>query len=96
MLYPQRRVGKKGEGRLMHTWAAAVREMLRVSSDRRGEPAVILPYSYAGTRGKLMYASLTGDSSTGSRDLLGRTICESRSWVASDTGNRAMSTWKQP
>src|SRR5262245_16317931 len=62
LLYPMKRVGVKGEGRFERiSWDEAIRtiasrfELIANSSDG---PQAILPYSYAGTMGKLMYASL--------------------------------------
>src|SRR4029079_9126910 len=60
VLYPQRRSGKKGEGRFERiSWAEAIREIAsRFQRIAAVNPQSILPYSYAGTMGKLMYASL--------------------------------------
>jgi anaerobic selenocysteine-containing dehydrogenase len=56
LLYPQRRVGGKGEGRFTRiSWDEALDEIafhLRRVSDSYG-PEAILPYSYAGTMGYL-------------------------------------------
>ena len=56
LLYPQRRVGKKGEGRLERiSWDAAldtIAEKLSAIAREFG-PEAILPYSYAGTMGLL-------------------------------------------
>src|SRR6516164_9796252 len=56
LLYPQRRVGAKGEGRFQRiTWDQAldsIAERLRMIAARFGSEA-ILPYSYAGTMGLL-------------------------------------------
>src|SRR5260370_16758536 len=56
LLYPQRRAGRKGEGRFERiSWDAALAE---IASRLRGVtaefgPEAILPYSYAGTMGLL-------------------------------------------
>jgi anaerobic selenocysteine-containing dehydrogenase len=56
LLYPQKRVGKKGEGRFERIgWDEALHTIttkLRAVSDEFG-PEAILPYSYAGTMGLL-------------------------------------------
>ncbi len=56
LLYPQKRVGAKGEGRFERiSWDEALDEIaarLQQTSDRYGSEA-ILPYSYAGTMGLL-------------------------------------------
>ena len=95
--YPLRRVGRKGEGRFERvSWADAIREIaakfkaIAVSPDG---PQAILPYSYAGTMGKLMYASL--DRRFFHRlgaSLLARTICAEAGAVGCDVslGTRAM------
>lgn len=61
LLYPQRRIGAKGEGRFERiTWEEALREIadrLHEISDRHG-PEAILPYSYAGTMGLLNGAGM--------------------------------------
>jgi len=95
VLYPQRRIGKKGEGRFERiSWADAIRE-IAVNFKRIAaiDPQRILPYSYAGTMGKLMYASL--DRRFFHRlgaSLLARTICAEAGAVGCDVtlGNRAM------
>ncbi len=94
--YPMRRVGKKGEGKFERiTWDAAVREIgerfKAIAAGSHG-PQAILPYSYAGTMGKLQYSSLDraffhklGAS------LLDRTICATAGAVGCDItlGTRA-------
>jgi anaerobic selenocysteine-containing dehydrogenase len=61
LLYPQRRVGAKGEGRFERiTWEEALEEIadrLEEISDRYG-PEAVLPYSYAGTMGLLNGAGM--------------------------------------
>ena len=80
LLHPLRRVGRKGEGRFEQvTWAEATREIaarFRAIATSADGPQAILPYSYAGTMGKLMYGSL--DRRFFHRlgaSLLDRTIC---------------------
>jgi anaerobic selenocysteine-containing dehydrogenase len=80
LLYPLRRVGRKGEGRFERiTWDEAIRiiaSRFKQIVDSPDGPQAILPYSYAGTMGKLMYASL--DRRFFHRlgaSLLDRTIC---------------------
>jgi anaerobic selenocysteine-containing dehydrogenase len=80
LLHPLRRVGKKGDGKFERiSWAEAVQTIAdrfkRIAASADG-PQAILPYSYAGTMGKLMYASL--DRRFFHRlgaSLLDRTIC---------------------
>jgi len=79
LLVPQRRIGKKGEGRFEPiSWDEAIRtiaQRLRTVAAEHG-PQAILPYSYAGTMGKLQYGSL--DRRFFHRlgaSLLDRTIC---------------------
>lgn len=97
LLHPLRRTGRKGEGRFERTtWADAVREIAAKFRQIAGSihgPQAILPYSYAGTMGKLMYASL--DRRFFHRlgaSLLARTICAEAGSVGSDVtlGTRAM------
>ncbi|MFO0798730.1 MAG: molybdopterin oxidoreductase family protein [Gemmataceae bacterium] len=95
--YPMRRVGRKGEGRFervswtdaIHTIADRFRE-IAASADG---PQAVLPYSYAGTMGKLMYGSL--DRRFFHRygaSLLDRTICATAGAAGCDVtlGTRAM------
>ncbi|MBA3470035.1 MAG: molybdopterin oxidoreductase family protein [Herpetosiphonaceae bacterium] len=79
VLYPQRRVGAKGEGRFERiSWETALAEIAGRFGQISAEygPQAILPYSYAGTMGLLHYGSMDrrffhqlGAS------LLDRTIC---------------------
>ena len=95
--YPMRRTGKKGEGKFERiTWADAIREIATrfksIASSEHG-PQAILPYSYAGTMGKLMYGSL--DRRFFNRlgaSLLDRTICATAGAAGCDVtlGTRAM------
>jgi anaerobic selenocysteine-containing dehydrogenase len=61
LLYPQRRVGAKGEGRFKRiTWDEAIQTIaaqLRTTAEKWGAES-ILPYSYAGTMGKLNGSSM--------------------------------------
>ena len=95
--YPLRRVGKKGEGTFERiTWAAAVAEItdrFRDIAASADGPQAILPYSYAGTIGKLHYASL--DRRFFHRlgaSLLDRTICATAGAAGCDVtlGTRAV------
>ncbi|HXD88055.1 MAG TPA: molybdopterin-dependent oxidoreductase, partial [Urbifossiella sp.] len=97
VLYPRRRIGRKGEGRFERiTWPEAIGEIaarFQAIADSADGPQAILPYSYAGTMGKLMYASL--DRRFFHRlgaSLLGRTICAEAGAVGCDItlGNRAV------
>jgi anaerobic selenocysteine-containing dehydrogenase len=97
LLYPMRRTGRKGEGRFERIpWAEAVREIaarFREIAASPDGPQAILPYSYAGTMGKLMYASL--DRRFFHRlgaSLLARTICAEAGSAGCDVtlGTRAM------
>lgn len=78
--YPMRRVGPKGEGRFERiSWDEAIRTIgtrIRTIAQSEHGPQAILPYSYAGTMGKIQGSSLDrrffhqlGAS------LLDRTIC---------------------
>ncbi|MBN9521166.1 molybdopterin oxidoreductase family protein [bacterium] len=97
LLYPMRRVGKKGDGRFERIgWAEAVRtiaDRLRAVAASPDGPQAVLPYSYAGTMGKLMYGSL--DRRFFHRlgaSLLDRTICATAGAAGCDVtlGTRAM------
>jgi anaerobic selenocysteine-containing dehydrogenase len=97
LLFPLRRAGKKGEGKFERiSWEAAIREIAaRFKAIAEGEhgPQAILPYSYAGTMGKLMYGSL--DRRFFHRlgaSLLDRTICATAGAAGCDVtlGTRAM------
>jgi anaerobic selenocysteine-containing dehydrogenase len=97
LLYPLRRVGRKGEGKFERvSWPDAIREIAtrfkQIAASEHG-PQAILPYSYAGTMGKLMYASL--DRRFFHRlgaSLLDRTICATAGAAGCDVtlGTRAM------
>ncbi len=80
LLYPQRRVGKKGEGRFARiSWNEALDEIAaRLKRLAADDPQTILPCSYAGTMGMVQYMSMDrrffhklGAS------LLDRTLCSS-------------------
>jgi anaerobic selenocysteine-containing dehydrogenase len=78
LLYPMRRVGKKGEGKFERiSWDEALDEIAaRLKPLAATEPEAILPYSYAGTMGLVQ-----GDSMSSrffhkiGASLLDRTIC---------------------
>src|SRR6185369_4468963 len=62
VLYPQRRIGRKGEGRFERiSWDEALTTIAQrfhaIAASAAG-PQAILPYSYAGTMGLLQYASM--------------------------------------
>lgn len=95
LLYPLRRVGRKGEGKFDRiSWEVAIAEIAdRFRQIAATDPQAILPYSYAGTMGKLMYGSL--DRRFFHRlgaSLLDRTICASAGSAGCDVtlGTRAM------
>lgn len=80
LLYPMRRIGKKGEGRFERVgWDQALDEIAaRLKPIASADPEQILPYSYAGTMGLVQGESMSmrffnriGAS------LLDRTICAS-------------------
>jgi anaerobic selenocysteine-containing dehydrogenase len=90
VLYPMRRVGKKGEGRFERiSWeealAAIAAKFGAIAASTDG-PQAILPYSYAGTMGLLQYGSM--DRRFFHRlgaSLLDRTICATAGkagWIA--------------
>lgn len=85
VLYPQRRVGAKGEGRFQRiSWDEALEEIINNFKHISAEygPQAILPYSYGGTLGLLHYASM--DRRFFHRlgaSLLDRTICASAGMV---------------
>ncbi len=95
--FPLKRVGPKGAGRFERiSWDAAVAEIAArfkdIAASEHG-PQAILPYSYAGTMGKLMYGSL--DRRFFHRlgaSLLDRTICATAGAAGCDVtlGTRAM------
>jgi anaerobic selenocysteine-containing dehydrogenase len=97
LLHPLKRVGRKGEGRFERiSWDVAVREIAdrfkAIAASEHG-PQAILPYSYAGTMGKLMYGSL--DRRFFHRlgaSLLDRTICATAGAAGCDVtlGTRAV------
>ena len=61
LLYPQRRIGAKGEGRFVRiSWDEALDEIASRLGDsaRRYGPESILPYSYAGTMGMLNFGGM--------------------------------------
>ncbi|MEZ6140338.1 MAG: molybdopterin-dependent oxidoreductase [Zavarzinella sp.] len=94
--HPLRRVGKKGSGRFTRiTWDEAIAEITtqlsNIANSQYG-PQAILPYSYAGTMGKLQYASI--DRRFFHRlgaSMLDRTICATAGAAGCDVtlGTRA-------
>jgi anaerobic selenocysteine-containing dehydrogenase len=62
LLYPRKRAGRKGAGQFVRIgWDEAISTIaarFREVADSKDGPQAILPYSYAGTMGKLHYASL--------------------------------------
>ena len=77
LLYPQKRVGKKGEGRFKRvSWDEALDEI--ANRLKALAPETILPCSYAGTMGMVQYSSM--DRRFFHRlgaSLLDRTLCSS-------------------
>jgi anaerobic selenocysteine-containing dehydrogenase len=94
---PLKRIGRKGEGKFTPiSWDEAIAEIAtrfkQIAAGSHG-PQAILPYSYAGTMGKLHYSSL--DRRFFHRlgaSLLDRTICATAGGVGSDItlGTRAV------
>jgi anaerobic selenocysteine-containing dehydrogenase len=78
LLYPMRRVGKKGEGKFERiSWEQALDEIAaRLKPLAATEPEAILPYSYAGTMGLVQGESMSSRffHKIGA-SLLDRTIC---------------------
>lgn len=78
LLYPQKRIGKKGEGKFVRiSWEEALETIAeRLKSIAKKDPLAILPYSYAGTMGLVQ-----GDSMSQrffhrlGASFLDRTIC---------------------
>ncbi|HEX6692663.1 MAG TPA: molybdopterin oxidoreductase family protein [Burkholderiales bacterium] len=60
VLYPQKRVGRKGEGKFRRiSWDEALDEIAaRLKALAAEDPQTILPCSYAGTMGMLQYSSM--------------------------------------
>jgi anaerobic selenocysteine-containing dehydrogenase len=80
LLFPQKRVGKKGEGKFVRvSWDEALDEIVaRLKPLAAADPEAILPCNYAGTMGMVQYSSMDrrffhklGAS------LLDRTLCSS-------------------
>ena len=61
LLYPMRRVGKKGEGKFERiSWDQAIDEIAaRLGEIAARDPQAILPYSYAGTMGQVQGDSMS-------------------------------------
>ena len=97
LLYPMRRIGPKGEGRFERiSWDRALTEIaarLQAISRSAAGPQAILPYSYAGTLGKLQYGSMDRRffNQLGA-SLLDRTICATAGAAGCDItlGTRAV------
>ncbi|MBN9117776.1 MAG: molybdopterin oxidoreductase family protein [Planctomycetes bacterium] len=97
LLHPLKRTGRKGDGKFARiSWEEAIdliaARFKDIATSTDG-PQAILPYSYAGTMGKLMYGSL--DRRFFNRlgaSLLDRTICATAGAVGCDItlGTRAM------
>lgn len=97
LLHPMKRAGRKGAGKFVRiSWeeaiATAAAKFKEVATSADG-PQAILPYSYAGTMGKLMYGSL--DRRFFHRlgaSLLDRTICATAGAAGCDVtlGTRAV------
>jgi anaerobic selenocysteine-containing dehydrogenase len=80
LLYPLKRIGKKGEGKFKRiTWDAALDEIAaRLKALAADDPQTILPCSYAGTMGMVQYMSMDRRffNKLGA-SLLDRTLCSS-------------------
>ena len=78
LLYPQKRAGKKGEGKFVRiSWEEAIDTIAaRLKQIAAVDPQAILPYSYAGTCGMVQGEAMAGRffNQTGA-SLLDRTIC---------------------
>ncbi len=97
LLYPQKRTGPKGSGQFVRiSWngaIAAIAQRFKTIAVSADGPQAILPYSYAGTMGKLQGASL--DRRFFHRlgaSLLDRTICATAGAAGCDItlGTRAV------
>jgi anaerobic selenocysteine-containing dehydrogenase len=84
ILYPQRRTGKKGEGKFERiSWDEALTEIAtRLSSIAARAPEAILPYSYCGTMGLVQGESMSSRffNQLGASHL-DRTICAMAGFV---------------
>jgi len=97
LLYPMRRVGPKGAGKFERIrWSDAIDEVvsrLKAIAQSSDGPQAILPYSYAGTMGKLQEASIDRRffHAIGA-SLLDRTICATAGVMGCDMtlGGRAV------
>ncbi|MFA9275160.1 MAG: molybdopterin-dependent oxidoreductase [Candidatus Aquirickettsiella gammari] len=80
LLYPQKRVGKKGEGKFVRiSWEEAITTIaIRLKEIAARNPLAILPYSYAGTMGLVQGESMASRvlNRLGA-SFLDRTICAS-------------------
>ena len=78
LLYPMRRVGKKGEGKFERiTWEQALDEIAhRLQPIAARDPQAILPYSYCGTMGLVQGEAMAMRFfNTLGASLLDRTVC---------------------
>jgi anaerobic selenocysteine-containing dehydrogenase len=84
VLYPQRRIGKKGEGKFERiSWDEALTEIAtRLSGIAARAPEAILPYSYCGTMGLVQGESMSSRffNQLGASNL-DRTICAMAGFV---------------
>jgi anaerobic selenocysteine-containing dehydrogenase len=84
ILYPQRRIGKKGEGKFERiSWDEALTEIAtRLSNIAARAPEAILPYSYCGTMGMIQGESMSSRffNQLGASHL-DRTICAMAGFV---------------
>jgi anaerobic selenocysteine-containing dehydrogenase len=84
ILYPQRRIGKKGEGKFERiSWDEALNEIAtRLSDIAARAPEAILPYSYCGTMGMVQGESMSSRffNQLGASHL-DRTICAMAGFV---------------
>ncbi len=97
LLFPKRRVGPKGSGTFERiSWEEALDEIvnrLKAIAQSSDGPQAILPYSYAGTMGKLQEASIDRRFFHGlGASLLDRTICATAGVAGCDItlGTRAV------
>lgn len=78
LLYPMKRIGKKGEGKFARiSWREAIETITaRLKAIAAHDPEAILPYSYAGTMGLVQGESMSSRffNKLGA-SLLDRTIC---------------------
>ena len=93
VLFPQKRVGKKGEGKFERiswdeAWAILVERLTSIKDEHGGE--ALLPYSYAGNMGKLNFHAGDPFFHTYGASRLKRTICSTAAkagWALHYGGN---------